>query len=224
LFSLVAEQPTTYRVEVRGPDSGTWNGKYAIVLTEARPATEADRAHVEGEKLFESAMGDLYKQTKEARTSAVEKYQKSIAFWQAAKDKSAEARAYYLMAYTYNVLGEYPKAEETATRGLPIAKASGDASVEAYLLDTIGTSYNERGQKKKSLEFFEQALPLRKPTDRVGLANTLNNIGMAYGWLIEMDKALETSHHLRYSLLSIQLPESIQHRARVWESRRQNQT
>ena len=190
-FSIIADHATTYRVEVSSPNSGTWNGKYVIVLDAARQATVADKAHVEGEKLFEGAMQDLYKQTKAARTDALEKYRQSIAFWQAANDKSAEARAHYLMGYTYNLLGEYPKAEEIATQGLPIAKAAGDASVEAYLLDTIGMSYNERGLKKKSLEFFQQALPLRKPEDRVGRANTLNNIGMAHGWLIEMDEAMK---------------------------------
>jgi CHAT domain-containing protein len=191
LFSVVSERAITYRVEVRSPDKGNWNGKYAMVLKEARPATDADKARVEGEKLFEAAMQDLYKQTKAARTDAVEKYRQSIASWQAAKDQSAEARAYYLMGHTYNLLGEYVKAEEIATKGLPIAKAAGDASVEAYLLDTIGTSYNDRGQRKKALEFFKQALPLRKPADRVGRANTLNNIGMVHAWLVEMDKALQ---------------------------------
>jgi CHAT domain-containing protein/tetratricopeptide (TPR) repeat protein len=191
LFSLVAERATTYRVEVLAPDKFAPKGKYTIVLKEARPATEADRKRVEAQKLIEAGMECLYKQSKESRGEAIQKFQQSLAFWQAAGDKSSEARAHYLMGYTYNLLGEFQKAEEVSTQGLPIAQASGDRSVEAYLLDTIGMSYNERGLRKKALDFYQRALPLRSATDRVGRAYTINNIGIAYTWLSERTKALE---------------------------------
>jgi len=191
VFSLVAERATTYRLEVLAPDKAAEPGKYVIVVDDAHTATEANKAHLEGEKLFEGGMDLLYQQTKEARTEAIQKFQQSIAFWQTAKNQSGEARAYYMMGHIYNLLGEFAKAEETATKGLPIAKAAGDKSVEAYLLDTIGMSYNERGLRKKALEFYLQALPLRTATDRVGRANTLNNIGIAYAWMSERPKALE---------------------------------
>lgn len=190
-LSLVSQNATTYRVDVRPSDSVAPRAKYVIVLKEARTATEADTARVEAEQLFEAGMQHLYKQAKESRREALEKFQQSISFWQTAKEKSQEARAYYLMAYTYNVLGEHQKAEEIAGRGLPIAKASGDASVEAYLFDAIGLSYNDRGERKKALEFYQQALPLRAPADRVGRANTLNNIGIAHAWISERAKAIE---------------------------------
>ncbi|HTG85903.1 MAG TPA: CHAT domain-containing protein [Pyrinomonadaceae bacterium] len=191
LFALVAENATTYRLEVAAPDKYAGTAKYTIVLKETRPATATDKATVEGQRRFEDGFQLVYQQTKEARTGAVAKFQESIPFWQEAKDKASEARSYYMMAYTYIQLGEYAKAEETATNALPIAKASGDKSVEAYLFDTIGLSYNERGLRKKALEFFEQALPLRTATDRVGRASTINNIGIAYAWLSEQRKALE---------------------------------
>jgi CHAT domain-containing protein/tetratricopeptide (TPR) repeat protein len=191
VFSLVAERATTYRLEVLVPDKFAPRGKYVIVVDDTHAATEVEKAHMEGEKLFEGGMELLFKQTTESRTEAIQRFQQSIAFWQTAKNKSGEARAYYMMGHIYNLLGEFSKAEETATKGLPIAQASGDKSVEAYLLDTIGLSYNERGLKKKALEFYLQALPLRTATDRVGRANTLNNIGIAYAWMSERPKALE---------------------------------
>lgn len=191
VFSLVAGRATTYRLEVYAPDKLAQRGKYVIVVDDAHAATEVERAHMEGEKLFEGGMELLYKQTKESRTEAVRKFQQSIAFWQTAKNKSGEARAYYMMGHIYNLLGEFSKAEETATKGLPIAQAAGDKSVQAFLLDTIGLSYNERGSRKKALEFHLQALPLRTATDRAGRANTLNNIGIAYAWMSERTKALE---------------------------------
>lgn len=190
LLSLVAETATTYRVEVLAPDKFAQKGKYTIVLTESRQATAADKSRVEAELAFEGAMQLLYQQTKEARSEAIKKFEQSAAFAKTANDKSYEARGYYLMAHVYNLLGEYPKAEETATKGLPIAQASGDKSVHAYLLDAIGMSYNDRGLRKKALEFYEQALPLRTASDRVGRATTINNMGIAYAWMSENDKAL----------------------------------
>ena len=56
-------------------------------------------------------------------------------------------------------------------------------ATEAYLLDEIGRSYNNRGERSKALEFYKQALPLRSEADPEGMASTLANLGMAYGWI-----------------------------------------
>ena len=45
--------------------------------------------------------------------------------------------------------------------------------------------------EKEGAEFYQQALPLRAPADRVGRANTLNNIGIAHAWISERAKAIE---------------------------------
>ena len=191
MLSLAADGATTYRVEVLAPDKFAQKGKYTIVLKDSRPATETDKSQVEAEKAFEGAMELLYQQTKEARNEAIKRFEQSASFARAAQDKSYEARAYYLMAHVYNLLGEFVKAEETATKALPIAQASGNQQVHAYLFDTIGMSYDSRGLRKKALEFYQQALPLRTATDRVGRANTINNIGIIYAWLSERAKARE---------------------------------
>ena len=51
-------------MDVRPSDNVAPRAKYAIVLKEARTATEADTARVEAEQLFEAGMQHLYKQTK----------------------------------------------------------------------------------------------------------------------------------------------------------------
>ena len=190
-FSLIAERATTYRFEVLAPDKLSQRAKYALTVNPARPATEQDKARVEGEKLVEEGMQLSYQQTKEARREAIAKFQKSFAFWQAANDKLLEARAYHLAAHTHNQIGETQKGQDLATQGLPIARASGDPIVEAYLLDTIGSSYSDRGDRSQALVYFHQALRLRPTTDLAGRVNTLNNIGIALAWIGERPKALE---------------------------------
>ena len=190
-FSLIADRATTYRFEVLAPDKLAQRAKYAITVKESRPATEQDKARVEGEKLVEEGMQLFYQQTKEARREAAAKFEKSFAFWQAANDKLQEARAYHLAAHTYNQIGNTQKGQEIATQGLPIAEASGDASVQAYLLDTIGSSYSDRGDRSQALPYFYKALSLRPATDLAGRSNTMNNIGIALAWIGERPKALE---------------------------------
>jgi CHAT domain-containing protein len=190
-FSLVAVNETAYRIEVNASDKLASRATYAMAIKDAHPATDQDRARVEGEKLVEDGMLLFYKQTKDARREALQKFQQSLAFWQTANDKSQEANAIRLMGHTLNELGEYQKAETTATQGLSIAKAAADPITEAYLLDTIGLSYNERGDRVKALEFFMQALSLRPAGDLTGRVNTLNNIGMAHAWIGDKIKGLD---------------------------------
>src|SRR6185295_6775629 len=125
-----------------------------------------------------------------------EKYQQSIPLCQAAKDPAWEATALYLISSVYISLGEKQKALDFSNQALPLAQAAARQAdegqrrlglkVEANTLDTIGMVYIEFGDKKKALDLFNQALPLRRASgDRVGEVGTLNNIGMAHGYIGE---------------------------------------
>ncbi len=190
-FSLIAERPTTYRLEVLAHGKLSPAANYAITVKESRPATEQDKARVEGEKLMEEGMQLFYQQTKAARLEAAGKFEKSFAFWRAANDKLQEARAYHLAGHTYNQIGQSEKGQAVAMEGLPVAQAAGDNVTEAYLLDTIGSSYSERGDRNSALPYFYKALSLRPETDLAGRSNTLNNIGISLAWIGERPKALE---------------------------------
>ena len=189
-LSLLADGAVSYRVEVSAPDKTARLGAYAIELKEIRPATDQDKNRVDAEKLMEAGMQLIYKQTAESRQEAIQKFQQSLPFWRAANDKSKEADAFYIIAYTFNRLGRFQEAIDAAEQGLPLARAANDRGIEAFLLDQIGSSYFGRGERRKALEFFLQALPLRSEKDPVGLGTTLNNIGLAYAAIGERAKAL----------------------------------
>ena len=190
-LSLVAQGATDYRIEVHAPAKQKQRGSYAIKLTDTHPATDQDRARVEAEKLSEQGIELLVTPTADARPQALVKFEQSLPFWRAAKDPSGEGNAYYYMAYTSNVLGQYQSAAEAAEKGLPLAQAAHNKSLEAYLLDELGNSYGNRGDRKKALDIYFKGLPLRDKSDPVGLANTLANIGIAYSWIGERTKALD---------------------------------
>src|SRR6185369_4545186 len=149
-----------------------------------------DRARVQGQTLSEEGIEFLVNQTATSKSEALDKFQKSIPVWQAAKDQTFEAQAFYYVAYTANLLAQYPDATAAAEKGLALAQAAGNKNLEAYLLDELGSSFNNRGESKQALDIFSKALALRSDVDPVGQATTLNNLGIAYWQMGERRKSL----------------------------------
>jgi hypothetical protein len=67
VFSLIADARLRITSKCWRPTSLRMRGKYAILVDDSHPATAADKAQMEGEKLFEDGMDLLYKQTKRPR-------------------------------------------------------------------------------------------------------------------------------------------------------------
>ena len=188
--ALIAQGETSYRIEVKAAAKPVTTGGYALKLTQIHRATVEDQARVEGQKLSEEGMQLLINQTSTSRSEALEKFRKSISIWHAAKDQAYEAQAFYYVAYTSNLLGQYADAAEAAEKGRSLAQAAGNRNLEAYLLDELGASFNSRGERTRALDIFLEALKLRSDDDPVGRATTLSNIGIAYHGLGERRKAL----------------------------------
>ena len=191
-LSLVATEMTQYRIEVKIPGRPGKTHGYTITLSDVRPATDQDRARVEGEVLLEDGMRIVYEQSgRSARLEAVDKFQQAATFFRTAKDQDREAQAFFLASNTFTALAQFQKAQDAAEQGLPLARAAGNRHIEAYLLDQLGSSFNYRGERKKALDFYLQALALRSKSAPVGLGYTLNNLGMVYSWMGDSRKALD---------------------------------
>ncbi|MFY9573931.1 MAG: CHAT domain-containing protein [Blastocatellia bacterium] len=212
--SLVAEAPSIYRLEVRSTVKATSPGSYEIKVKELRTATEQDRCRVAAERLLAEGILLDRQATADSWRKSIEKYQESIPRWQAAKDLAWEASAVYLTANVYINLSEKQKAFEFANRALPIAQAAARRTepearregikIEAYAIDVLGRAENELGDRKKALELFTQALELRRAiADRVGEANTLNNMSMAYRATGDYGKALDLAQQTRSILAEL---------------------
>ncbi|MEN3330115.1 MAG: hypothetical protein V7638_4922 [Acidobacteriota bacterium] len=119
VISLIAQDATTYRIEVKAAAKPSRTGTYTLKLSQIHPATAEDRARVQGQTLAEEGMQFLIKQSATSKTEALDKFQKSIPVWQAAKDVDHEAQAFYYVAYTQNALGQYAEAAEAAMEGSP---------------------------------------------------------------------------------------------------------
>jgi len=188
---LVAHDTTEYRIEVNAAAKPVVTGSYSLKLTQIHPATDDDRVRVQAQTLSEEGMQFLINQTATSKAAALDKFQKSISLWHAAKDPAYEAQAFYYVAYTSNQMGQYANAAEAAEKGLPLARAAGNKNLEAYLLDELGASFSNRGERKQALNIFLDGLKLRSDADPVGRSMTLNNIAIAYWGIGEKRKALD---------------------------------
>ena len=206
---LIAEVSGTYRVEVQSPDPTALKGRYEIKIHELRTATDHDKNLVKADTLIYEGLFEWRQPATDSARKAVEKFQQSIPFCQAAKEPSWEATALYLLAGVYAYQREKQKALDFAKQALPIAEAAVNqpgeeqhrlgVKVKINTLSVIGEIYDQFGDKKPALEHFIQALPLSKAiADPVAEVNALNKIGSSYQFMGDYQKALD---HYNQSLL-----------------------
>src|SRR5262245_17267687 len=97
-ISFVAQAATKFRIEVKAAAKPVRTGSYTLKFTKIHPATDEDRARVQGQTLSEEGVQFLINQTATSKNEALDKFQKSIPFWHAAKDQTYEGQAFYYVA------------------------------------------------------------------------------------------------------------------------------
>ncbi|BAY21247.1 tetratricopeptide TPR_3 [Calothrix sp. NIES-2100] len=133
-------------------------------------------------------------------TKALDFLQQSLAIRKQTGDRQNEWIPLSYIGEIYTNLGQYPKALEAYQSTLKILKelqvanpndSSYGTSQKSLLADT-GAVYFRMGQYQKALELYQQSLAIYKAnSDRVGSAETLNNIGVVYINLGNYTQALE---------------------------------
>ena len=73
--SLVAQDTTTYRLEVSANAKPIVTGSYTLKLKQPHPATDEDRVRVQAQMLSEEGMQFLIKQTATSKSEALDKFQ-----------------------------------------------------------------------------------------------------------------------------------------------------
>lgn len=180
-LSVIAEQMTSYRLEVRPRHQKAAAGRYLIWIAQQRVATQADRDRVTAEKLVYDAtrLGD--KSSKKSLGEAVEKYRAALLLWRSLQDRREEARTFYLLGTRLQSLGENQEALGAYWQSLNLSRAWGDQARECITLSALGTLYFRLGDKAKALDCYNQALAHSQViSDRVTETSTLINLGVVY--------------------------------------------
>ena len=189
---MVAEQAGNYRIEIAPVDKDARAGRYQIVLTELRAATQPEQKRWEAEKLSNEAAGLMDQGTKDAFAAAVTKLESAAALNHAAGYQAGEIITLLMLANVHQNLSEYQQALDRLNQALLIARAAGERRYEATILNNLGTVYALLGQPQPGLEVLKQALPLVRATgDRVTEAVLLSNLGNAAHNLSDFQQALD---------------------------------
>ncbi|CAG0989350.1 serine/threonine-protein kinase PknK [Anaerolineae bacterium] len=106
--------------------------------------------------------------------------------------QSDEARAYRILGSAHMHLGQYSQCVSELEKGLELYQALGDETRVAWLHHDIGRCLRILGNPQAD-EHYQQALEFWRRTDNVvGMAITLNNIGVGYHRAGDHERALTT--------------------------------
>ncbi|HXI98966.1 MAG TPA: HD domain-containing phosphohydrolase [Gemmatimonadaceae bacterium] len=128
------------------------------------------------------------------RGAAIDVLEAAVAAATQAGSKSAIAHALNVVAIVHQTGGDLDRAETMYTEARQTAESIGDAEALAMIDQNLGTVASIRGDMWSALEAFHRSLEgYRKLGMRDQSAQVLNNIGLAYSDLGQLDRA-ETAY------------------------------
>ena len=124
------------------------------------------------------------------RGAAIDVLEAAVAAATQAGSKSAIAHALNVVAIVHQTGGDLDRAESMYTEARQTAESIGDAEALAMIDQNLGTVASIRGDMWSALEAFHRSLDgYRKLGMRDQAAQVLNNIGLAYSDLGQLDRA-----------------------------------
>jgi putative nucleotidyltransferase with HDIG domain len=128
------------------------------------------------------------------RGAAIDVLEAAVAAATQAGSKSAIAHALNVVAIVHQTGGDLDRAESMYTEARQTAESIGDAEALAMIDQNLGTVASIRGDMWSALEAFHRSLDgYRNLGMRDQAAQVLNNIGLAYSDLGQLDRA-ETAY------------------------------
>jgi len=124
------------------------------------------------------------------RGAAIDVLEAAVAAATQAGSQSAIAQALNVVAIVHQTGGDLDRAESMYTEARLTAESIGDAAALAMIDQNLGTVASIRGDMPQALEAFHRSLDgYRALGMRDQAAQVLNNIGLAYSDLGELDRA-----------------------------------
>jgi CHAT domain-containing protein/tetratricopeptide (TPR) repeat protein len=193
---VVAEKTASYFVKITARDPQKDGVEYQALISELRPASEADRSRCKGEHLF-AAGEEIYEQrNREAFLAAIEKYKAASPYYEKAGDWFGAALALVTTGEAYYNIANYVEALSVFEQSLSFARRAEQTrkthSLEARINVDIGTVATTQYDNQKSLTHYLQASALyRQLNNRIGEAVCLMNIGNIYTGTGQSEEALQ---------------------------------
>lgn len=167
--TFIAEETGAYIVEISGYNRDLLPNKYAVMLEELSPPTEADKLRIAAEKL--TTEGESLRYTGEIKADAklleqaFTKFQAALPIWEKLNDTYEQSVVDYGLGWTYIPQGKYNDATLSFARGLKIAQTLGDEY--AQTIDYAGIAWSEfySGNFETAVFNFNLALESARKND-----------------------------------------------------------
>ena len=180
--TLVSEAASVYRVEVESKYKTFPAGRYTLLLTELREATDQDRLLQEARKLYIEA-SRLVPAGKYEQARAI--LERSLEICRTTADSPDTARSLMLMGNICYYTSDYPKAEAFYSRAVEVFERTlgPDNPLLATCINNLASLYQVTSDLVRSEALHHRALEIREkalPPDHPDIAQSLNNLANVY--------------------------------------------
>jgi CHAT domain-containing protein len=203
LISLIADEPGSYRLDLRSLEKDAADAHYALSVDEIRPSTTTDRQresayrnYAEAEMLRAGSEEKLFRE-------AIKRYATASTEWLSIGQDREAAQALEDAGDTHFTLSEYKPALASYDKALEISRGAHDPLGEMNALNSIGYVYVYLGDNERAMGHFQSVLDYckkinadnKKRNDQRLEAQALNNMGEVYYSLSDHRKALGFFQH-----------------------------
>jgi CHAT domain-containing protein/Tfp pilus assembly protein PilF len=183
-MALVSEAAGNYTVEIEAKYKTFPAGRYQVVLTGLRDATDQDRSLLEARRLYNEAFR-LVPAGKYDQARAVLERSLEIRLAAGGSESPDTARSLMLMGNIWYFTSDYPKAETFFTRAVALFEQTvgADSPLLATCINNLASLYQVMGDLVKSEAFHKRALGIREkalPPGHPDIAQSLNNLANVY--------------------------------------------
>ena len=195
---LVMDGPDPLRLEIHAA-APVAPGRYAVVVSEMRPATAQDRVRVAAERVFAEGEGLRLRGDDSSLRFALDRYCQSLALLRSltgtARDRGREADVLERMGRVQPKLGQVRESLVSYRQALAVFRARGELEKAAAALNGRGAVYRSLGAPRRAVACYREALAFHRarapgvPAGE-GEAVTLHNLGLTFAALGATEDAL----------------------------------
>jgi CHAT domain-containing protein len=190
-LSLLSDVSGEFRVVI-GAAKDACERSYRIELEELRLADDSDEARVAAEKTFEEAERLRWEWRKEASLEAIQKYEKSLEYWEETGAKLEEARTLRAIGDVAFNISEVSEALDSYERALRLFRELNNGRGESLTLANMSGVNRQAGEKEQAFEVVTEALRLSRASSYGrGEAEALMNLGDWYYYSGDNKSALD---------------------------------
>ena len=176
--AVIADLGGDHLIEIRPARQDLPRGGCSVEVLAHRPATAADRRHVEADAAFQRASTLRVQGSADGRRRALPEFERALEGYRDVGDRVRTGETLNRMGLTLNELDRFDDALGRFGEALRVFESLDDAQWRGVILNNIGLAHHLRGDLREARDFYERSLPFRDAVaDLTGKGFGLHNLG-----------------------------------------------